>query len=578
MHYIDWLVMGGTLAFIVIYGVWKSKDNNDSEDYLLGNRQLKWWTIGLSIMATQASAITFLSTPGQAYTDGMRFIQFYFGLPLAMIFLSIFVLPIFYRLKVITAYEYLEQRFDLKTRTLAASLFLIQRGIAAAISIYAPSIILSSIFGWSLPFTNFLMAIFVLVYTIAGGSTAVSKTQEQQMLIMLLGMIAAFIFILLKLPAEMSVADAFHVAGNLGKTQAVDYKFDPSSRYNFWSGTLGAFFLFLAYFGTDQSQVGRYLSGKTLSESRMGLLLNGMLKIPMQTLILLIGVMVFVFYQFYEAPVHFKTSDLKKIEGTAYEGSLKNLEQTYHGLFEEKKKFLYGMIAATKAQDEAAIESNKVQIQALEKASQVVRDSVNSLIKQQDPTADTRDKDYIFISFVLKNLPTGLIGLILAAIFCASWSTTASELSALSSTCVVDIYRRSFAKGKSDRHYLFASRFFTLLWGAFIVVFASSVTLPENLIQAVNIIGSFFYGTILGVFLTAFFLKRVGGTAVFIGAVVALATVLAVYYGKILDILSVAISGEPLNLEYLWLNPIGCFTVMIVGSIVQTFIGKKYQK
>ena len=578
MHYIDWLVMGGTLAFIVIYGVWKSKGNDDTEDYLLGNRQLKWWTIGLSIMATQASAITFLSTPGQAYTDGMRFIQFYFGLPLAMIFLSIFVLPIFYRLKVITAYEYLEQRFDLKTRTLAASLFLIQRGIAAAISIYAPSIILSSIFGWSLPFTNFLMAVFVLIYTIAGGSTAVSKTQEQQMLIMLLGMVAAFVFILLRLPAEMTVSDAFHVAGNLGKTQAVDFEFDPSSRYNFWSGTIGAFFLFLAYFGTDQSQVGRYLSGKTLAESRMGLLLNGMLKIPMQTLILLIGVMVFVFYQFHEAPVHFKTSDLKKIEGTVYEDSLKNLEQTYHGLFEEKKQYLYGMIAATKAQDHAAIESNKLQIQALEKASQVVRDSVNSLIKKQDPTADTRDRDYIFISFVLKNLPVGLIGLILAAIFCASWSTTASELSALSSTCVVDIYRRSFAQGKSDRHYLFASRFFTLLWGVFIVIFASSVTLPENLIQAVNIIGSFFYGTLLGVFLTAFFLKRVGGTAVFIGAIAALATVLSVYYGKILDTLSIAISGEALNLEYLWLNPIGCFTVMIVASIAQIFIGKKYQE
>jgi SSS family solute:Na+ symporter len=578
MHYIDWIVMGGTLAFIVIYGVWKSKDNDDSEDYLLGNRQLKWWTIGLSIMATQASAITFLSTPGQAYSDGMRFIQFYFGLPLAMIFLSIFVLPIFYRLKVITAYEYLEQRFDLKTRTLAASLFLIQRGIAAAISIYAPSIILSSIFGWSLPFTNFLMAVFVLIYTIAGGSTAVSKTQEQQMLIMLLGMIAAFVFILLRLPAEMTVSDAFHVAGNLGKTQAVDFEFDPSSRYNFWSGTIGAFFLFLAYFGTDQSQVGRYLSGKTLAESRMGLLLNGMLKIPMQTLILLIGVMVFVFYQFHEAPVHFKTSDLKKIEGTVYEDSLKNLEQTYHGLFEEKKQYLYGMIAATKAQDQAAIESNKLQIQALEKASQVVRDSVNSLIKKQDPTADTRDRDYIFISFVLKNLPVGLVGLILAAIFCASWSTTASELTALSSTCVVDIYRRSFAQGKSDRHYLFASRFFTLLWGVFIVIFASSVTLPENLIQAVNIIGSFFYGTLLGVFLTAFFLKRVGGTAVFIGAIAALATVLSVYYGKILDTLSIAISGEALNLEYLWLNPIGCFTVMIVASIAQIFIGKKYQE
>jgi Na+/proline symporter len=358
----------------------------------------------------------------------------------------------------------------------------------------------------------------------------------------------------------------------------VDFEFDPSSRYNFWSGTIGAFFLFLAYFGTDQSQVGRYLSGKTLAESRMGLLLNGMLKIPMQTLILLIGVMVFVFYQFHEAPVHFKTSDLKKIEGTVYEDSLKNLEQTYHGLFEEKKQYLYGMIAATKTQDQAAIESNKLQIQALEKASQVVRDSVNSLIKKQDPTADTRDRDYIFISFVLKNLPVGLIGLILAAIFCASWSTTASELSALSSTCVVDIYRRSFAKGKSDRHYLFASRFFTLLWGVFIVIFASSVTLPENLIQAVNIIGSFFYGTLLGVFLTAFFLKRVGGTAVFIGAIVALATVMGVYYGKILDILSIAISGEALNLEYLWLNPIGCFTVMIVASIAQIFIGKKYQE
>lgn len=560
MSWIDWSVLIGTLAFITIYGLWKSRGIDDSEDFLMGKRNLKWWTIGLSIMATQASAITFLSTPGQAFTDGLRFVQFYFGLPIAMIFLCVFVLPIFYRLKVHTAYEYLETRFDVRIRTLTALLFLTQRGIAAAISIYAPSIILSAILGWSLGFTNCLMAIFVLIYTMTGGSTAVSKTQELQMGVMLGGLVVAFLVILFKLPPEVSFSDSMHVAGSLGKTQAVNFNFDLKDRYNFWSGILGATFLFLSYFGTDQSQVGRYLSGKSLAESRLGLLFNGLVKVPMQFLVLMVGVMVFVFYQYNPSPLHFHEQNRARLTGSA-DTEMRVLESRHDSLFVLKKPVIASLTAAEKAGNESASNQWKTELQQLESQDVVLKKQAQELIKKNIPDAP-KDTDYVFITFIMNQLPIGLIGLMLAVIFCASWSTTASELSALATTSVVDIYRRSWVKDKSDEHYLRASKLATLGWGLFIMAFATFASLPENLIQQVNKIGSLFYGTILGIFAAAFFLKRVGSQSVFYAA---LLTAGIIGWLWATDLVA-----------FLWWNPIGCFGVMGFALLFEwLFFSKK---
>ena len=559
MQTFDWIVLIGTLALVVLYGIWKSRNVGTSDNFLAGKRDLNWLTIGLSIMATQASAITFLSTPGQGFSDGMQFVQYYFGMPIAMIFLCIFVLPVYYRLRVTTAYEYLEQRFDLRMRTLTATLFLVQRGMAAAISIYAPSIILSTVFGWNLALTNLGMAVFVVIYTTSGGSAAVSRTQELQMTIMLGGLILAFMLVLFKLPEGVGLTEAWQIAGATGKTKVLDWSFHWNDRYNVWSGVLGATFLFLSYFGTDQSQVGRYLSGKSLNESRFGLLFNGFIKIPMQFLVLSVGVMVFVFYQFNQSPLYFNQVNRAKVDGTAQQAAFEQLEARADELFLQKQPVLNELTSGLKSGDASLAGKAEKELQELEKQRTALREQAAKLVQQAAPEADANDKDYIFINFILKHLPTGLIGLMLAMIFCASWSTTASEISALTATSVSDIYRRSFVPDRDDNHYYRVSQFMTVLWGGIITLFAIYFNLFDNLIQAVNMIGSIFYGTILGIFFTAFFLKGVGGRAVFWAAVLTQAIIAWLFFG---------VSKDP----FLWYNPLGCGLVMGLGWVFEKLL------
>lgn len=561
MRPLDWIVLFGTLGFIVTYGVWKTRGSKDIEGYLRGDNSMKWWTIGLSIMATQASAITFLSTPGQAYEDGMRFIQFYFGLPIAMVIISITVVPIFYRLKVYTAYEFLENRFDLKTRSLAAFLFLVQRGLAAGITIYAPAIILSSILGWNLTATNLFIGIIVIIYTMSGGTKAVSVTQKQQMAVMMGGMLMAGYMVVQYLPDNVSFGDAVAVAGKMGKMNVVDFSFDWDDRYNFWSGMTGGLFLALSYFGTDQSQVGRYLSGKSIGESRLGLLFNGLLKIPMQFLILFIGVMVFVFYQFNTAPVFFNDAAKTKVYATAYGDEMRQLEQKYEDLSVEKQTAVHGLVSAIQSDNEAAITTAQASVATLTDEANAIRSDVKDVVKRALPDAETKDTDYIFISFVIKYLPVGLVGLLLAVIFSAAMSSTASELNALASTTVIDIYKRSVKQDGSDTHYLNASRLFTVGWGLIAITFATFASLLDNLIQAVNIIGSIFYGTILGIFLVAFYFKYIKGHAVFLAALIAEAIVLYCFMYT--------------EIAFLWFNVIGCVFVILFGFIFQMILGRR---
>lgn len=565
MRPLDWIVLLGTLGFIVIYGIWKTRGSKDIEGYLKGDNSMKWWTIGLSIMATQASAITFLSTPGQAYEDGMRFVQFYFGLPIAMVIISITVIPIFYKLKVYTAYEFLENRFDLKTRSLAAVLFLIQRGLAAGITIYAPAIILSTMLGWSLTATILVIGVVVIAYTMSGGTKAVSVTQKQQMAVMMGGMIIAGFMVVRYLPENVSFGEAVAVAGKMGKMNVVDFSWDWETswndRYNFWSGITGGLFLSLSYFGTDQSQVARYLGGKSIAESRLGLLFNGLLKIPMQFIILFIGVMVFVFYQFNQPPVFFNEGTKSKVYATAHADELRSLETKYNDIFEQKQQAVHGLVDALKTEDEAAIAAAQEQVNTYTLAGKQVREEVKGVIQKAVPDAETKDTDYVFISFIMKYLPAGLVGLLLAVILSAAMSSTASELNALASTSVIDIYKRSVNQDGSPIHYVKASKLFTAGWGFIAILFATYASLLDNLIQAVNIIGSIFYGTILGIFLVAFYLKRIKGNAVFYGAILAEAVVLYCYFFT--------------DIAFLWFNVIGCVAVVIFGFILQALIGKK---
>ena len=570
MSTLDWTVMLGTLLGIVAYGVWKTRNIASVQSYLLGDRDLPWWTIGLSVMATQASAITFLSTPGQAYEDGMRFAQFYFGLPVAMVILCIFVLPLYYRLKVYTAYEYLEGRFDLKTRTLTALFFLIQRGLAAGLTIYAPAIILSTILGWSLNWTIFFIGLVVIFYTVMGGTKAVSVTQKQQMIVILSGMFIAAVILMLQLPENVKFGDAVGMAGKMGKLNVVDFEFDLSNRYNFWSGMLGGVFLFMSYFGTDQSQVQRYLSGKSLTESRLGLLFNGILKVPMQFLVLFVGILVFIFFRFEQPPIHFNTANMEKLENTVYEPELENLQAQHNTLFLEQRQESEYLIEALRREDEAAVAESQQRLQSLIAKDNEIRQGVDALIRQADPNAKLEDRDYVFITFVTEYLPVGLVGLLLAVIFSAAMSSTSSELNALATTTVIDIYRRSFVRKKTDRHYLNASKFFTILWGAIALFFAATAGLFENLIQAVNIIGSLFYGPILGIFMVAFFMKSIGARAVFIAALVAEALVLVIYWANGQGYwLLVGDTWHLMKIAYLWFNPIGCLLVMGIAWVLE---------
>jgi len=523
---------------------------------------MNWWTIGLSIMATQASAITFLSTPGQAYESGMGFIQFYFGLPIAMIIISVAFIPIYYRLKVYTAYEYLENRFDLKTRTLAALLFIIQRGLASGITIYAPAIILSTLLGWNLTWTVVFIGAVVIIYTVSGGTAAVSITQKQQMAVMMGGMFLAGIIVIRMLP--VSFTEALHVAGNMEKLNLVNLEFDPSDRYNVWSGMTAAVFLFLSYFGADQSQVQRYLSGQTLSQSRMGLIMNGFLKVPMQFIILFIGVMVFVFYQFYQPPVVFNTVQTEKLQESDYAAEFQSLQVEFNALFEEGKGAYQELLVAVDAEDEVAKNQVKASLNQIKQKQEAVRDQVKALIVKNDPVAETRDTDYVFMRFVMDHLPVGIIGLLFAVIFSAAMSSSASELNSLGSTTTIDLYKRSIKKEASDGHYVISSKLFTALWGALAILFAIYASLFENLIQAVNLLGSLFYGTILGIFLVGFFMKWVKGFAVFMAALLSQALILVIHFQN-----GEGLFGMVWDIGFLWYNAIGCLSVMLFGMLLQ---------
>jgi SSS family transporter len=567
MSYIDWIVLFGTLIAIVTYGVWKTRGTNSMDSYLRGD-DTKWWTIGLSIMATQASAITFLSTPGQAYTDGMRFIQFYFGLPLAMIIISIFFLPMYYKLKVYTAYEYLEGRFDLKTRLLAAFIFLIQRGLAAGITIYAPAIILSSLLGWRLGYTTTIIGVLVIIYTVSGGTKAVTQTQKQQMAVMMGGMILAGILVVASLPQGISFLDSLHIAGKMGKLNVVNFDFDLSDRYNFWSGMTGAVFLFMSYFGTDQSQVQRYLSGKSLSESRLGLMMNGILKVPMQFVILLVGVMVFVFYQFNQPPIFFNDAVVQEVQTTDKSEKFQALQSDYDNVFQEKKLAVEGLAKSFDDSDFAGINRQTENVKQLQQKADAIRDDAKLVIAEAIPEAETNDKDYIFMNFVMHNLPIGIIGLLFAVIFSAAMSSTSSELNALGSTTTIDFYKRNITKKASDRHYLHSSKLFTLAWGIIAILFASYLSLFENLIQAVNLIGSLFYPTVLGIFVVAFFFKSIGSNAVFSAAIVSQSIIIVIHYLNTLGAAGVFTMG------FLWYNALGCMLVVLFGFLFQLFVRK----
>jgi SSS family solute:Na+ symporter len=559
MQQIDWIILTVTLLFIVVYGVYKTRGSQNVEEYILGSNETPWYVVGLSVMATQASAITFLSTPGQAYHDGMGFVQFYFGLPIAMVVISFTFIPIYHKLKVFTAYEYLEKRFDLKTRSLAAILFLVQRGLGTGLTIYAPAIILSALLGWNLTLMNIVIGVLVIIYTFSGGTKAVNVTQKQQMFVIMTGMFITFFLILHMLPNDMTFSNAMHIAGANHKMDIVDFSFDPETRYTFWSGITGGFFLALSYFGTDQSQVGRYLSGKSIRESQMGLIMNGFLKVPMQFFILLIGVMVFVFFQFNPVPLNFNPNNKTAVEKSAYKEEYHALEQKLNKLAEEKKEInLIYIDHLNQNYDNPILRKELVTISGKEND---LREQAREVISKADDKAETNDKDYVFIHFILNYLPKGLIGLLLAVILSAAMSSTASGINALASTTAIDIYKRNIKEVKSEKYYVNATKFFTLIWGIIAILFACVGTLFENLIQLVNIVGSIFYGTVLGIFLVGFYVHYVKAKAIFWAAVVSQLAIFYIYY---LDVVS-----------FLWLNFIGALLTMVLSVMLQFFMKKE---
>ncbi len=591
MELTDWIVLIGTLAAIVGYGTWKTRGSKSSEDYIRGGSTTKWWTIGLSVMATQASAITFLSTTGQAFSDGMGFVQFYFGVPIAMVIICMVFIPLYHKLKVYTAYEFLENRFDLKTRSLTAILFLIQRGLAAGITIFAPAIILSIVLGWNLVTLNIIIGVLVIIYTVSGGTKAVSVTQKQQMFIIFAGMFAAFFITLNLIPEDIGFVKALDIAGASGKMEILDFSFDLENRYTIWSGLIGGSFLALSYFGTDQSQVQRYLSGKSVKEMRWGMMFNGLLKVPMQFFILLVGIMVFVFYQFNPAPLNFIDSSTEKVLASEYSDEYKTLQDKQATLFDQKKATSIRLAQSYNETDKQSLlrldsiektyraESKYLIKRAIDpeyskeydKLSQELialnanpesdaykekKAELTSWYKDAAKDSETNDRDYMFISFILKYLPKGLIGLLLAVILSAAMSSTASEINALATITSIDLYKRNLKEEKDDTHYVNATKLFTLGWGILAIIIACFASLAENLIQLVNIIGSIFYGNVLGIFLLAFFFKQIKGNAVFTAALITQIAVIGVWW---IDLM-----------PYLWLNLFGCVLVIIIATIIQS--------
>ena len=559
MNLLDFVVLLGSMLAIAAYGFWHTRHHRNLSHYLKGDETVGWLTIGISVAATQASAITFISTPGQGYESGLDFVQNYFGAPLALILIAAVFLPIYRRLNVYTAYEYLGRRFDTKTRLLGAALFLVQRGLAAGLTIYAPAIILSTVLGWRLDLTIIASGLLVIIYTVSGGSRAVSLTQKYQMAIIFGGMVAVFVILLMKLPTNLG--DAFTVAGGFKKLNAVSFSVDPQRRYTFWTGVLGGFFLALSYFGTDQSQVQRYLAGSSLRESRLGLMFNAVLKIPMQFFILLLGVMVFVFYQFEQPPLFFNHAAWAQAEQHDAGGKLKALEQQFDAACAQKKELIHQWLDAKHSGDRPAAAAAQTNALAALDHSYALRAQANATLAAADPGVKSNDNDYVFVRFVLDHLPHGLIGLLMAAFFAAALQSKSAELNALGSTTTIDFYRHLMKRGASDAHYVAASKWFTLFWGLVALAFALFANLAENLIQAVNIVGSVFYGVVLGLFLVAFFVKHVRGTAVFWAAIIAQALVFFLYY--------------TLNISYLWYNVIGCAACVVFSLIIQMAIGSE---
>jgi Na+/proline symporter len=572
---LDWVVLGGWLTFIVLYGLWRGRGSRDLDGYLLAGHKLKWGNVALAIMATQASAVTVLATPGQAYADGMRFVQFYFGLPIAMVVLSATAVPIYRRLRVFTAYEYLETRFDLKTRSLASLLFLTQRGLAAGITIYAPSLILSVLLGWNTQYTILLIGSLVVLYTAIGGTKSVNYTQFLQFLIMISGIVTAGVLAITAMPAGVSLPDALHVAGALDRLRAVDTSFDLQSRYNIWSGLIGGCFLALSYFGCDQSQVGRYLGGQSVAQSRMGLLFNGLAKIPMQFVILLVGALVFAFYQLTPPPAFFNPAEVRKLERGPHAEEFRALRHEHEIAADLRATRAREYLAARNGADPQAVEQARHGLRAANDSVTVIRSRTTALMKEQDPAAQTVDTNYVFLSFVLSQFPAGMVGLLLAAVFAASMSASSAELNALASTTVVDIWGRLVRRrapgteplatggpeaARAAGEDVTVSRLATVLWGAFAIGFAMMAGQLGSLVEAVNILGSLFYGTILGIFLTGFYFKRIGGTAVFCAALVAEVAVLACF--------------KLTKISFLWYNVVGCVLVVLVGFAISE-IGRR---
>jgi len=564
MSLLDWIVLAITLIAIIAYGLYKSSSSRNLDGYFLSNRSMPWWLVLLSIMGTQASAVTFLSAPGQAYTDGMRFVQYYFGLPVAMVILCVTFLPIFHRLKVFTAYEFLEQRFDVKTRTLTSLLFLLQRGVSTGISIYAPALILSSLLGWNIYWTNIFMGGLLIIYTVSGGARAVAYTQQLQMMIIFGGMLIAGYMVVHLLPPGVGFVDALRVGGKMGRLNVItsgvqNGRFNWNDRYNMWSGLIGGFFLALSYFGTDQSQVGRYLTAKNLTESRLGLLMNGLVKVPMQFFILLIGVLVFTFYQFNQAPIFFNQVQVDKVAATPYKDSLQVLQLQYDLLSKQKTATVAQWVTDNKAGKNAKESEEKLQL--LNRQTDQLRTRFTSMIKQSGVGGDANDTNYIFLRFVIDYLPKGLIGLLIAVIFLAAWGSIAAALNSLASCTVIDIHKKFFKKDCTEQVDYSTSRWYTFAWGIFSIFIAMFATNMGSLIEAVNVLGSLFYGVILGVFLVAFYLKRVQGQAVFISAVVTELCIVLLFWQS--------------SIGFLWLNAIGAIGVVLLALLLQIFFTKK---